>query len=117
MMVTSDEANINHSPDLDGNRPRSPTQVMHDSALAVRRPGECTYFTPGCEVSVDKVEFTPEMIRVCSVRLCLMPPYAAWFTVVMRRLFIVRWRHLVAVSHHLIYLCRVYRFCASVYRL
>ena len=39
-------------------------QVMHDSALAVRRPGECTFFTPGCEVSVDKVEFTPEMVRV-----------------------------------------------------
>ncbi len=37
---------------------------MHDSALAVRRPGECTYFKPGCEVSVDKVEFTPEMVRV-----------------------------------------------------
>ena len=37
---------------------------MHDSALAVRRPGECTFFTPGCEIEVDKVEFTPEMIRV-----------------------------------------------------
>ncbi len=39
-------------------------QVMHDSALAVRRPGECTFFKPGCEISVDKVEFTPEMVRV-----------------------------------------------------
>ena len=39
-------------------------QVMHDSALAVRRPGECTFFTPGCEIEVDKVEFTPEMVRV-----------------------------------------------------
>ena len=39
---------------------------MHDSALAVRRPGECTFFTPSCEVSVDKVDFTPEMIRVRS---------------------------------------------------
>ena len=38
--------------------------MVHDSALVVRRPGECTFFTPGCEVGVDKVEFTPEMIRV-----------------------------------------------------
>ena len=37
---------------------------MHDSALAVRRPGECTFFKPGCEIGVDKVEFTPEMVRV-----------------------------------------------------
>ena len=44
---------------------REPAQVMHDSALAVRRPGECTFFnSPGCELEVDKVEFTPEMVRV-----------------------------------------------------
>ncbi len=53
-------------------------QVMHDSALAVRRPGECTFFTSGCEVSVDKVEFTPQMIQVRCAAHCGSDAVSAW---------------------------------------
>ena len=38
---------------------------MRDSALVVRRPGECQYFVdPGCEVAADTVTFTPEITAV-----------------------------------------------------
>ena len=46
-------------------------QVMRDSALVVRRPGECQYFVdPGCEVAADTVTFTPEITAVRLVSPC-----------------------------------------------